>query len=93
MSIKRNKGLQREHIETYNTVGPLRPMKYSCKAKITYLYLSKVAIDKDVITFEVPVNYRRIMAVQISEPTEDLSGPILDSPDVYSRVLLPVTDL
>nr|GMD20248.1 hypothetical protein Iba_chr07fCG3070 [Ipomoea batatas] len=38
-------------------------MKNSCKAEITDLDLSKMAIDKNVVALEISVDHRRIMAV------------------------------
>jgi hypothetical protein len=47
----------------------LGPTKDGCKAQITNFDLSEMAIDEDIVAFEVPVYDGRIMAVHISKTT------------------------
>jgi hypothetical protein len=68
----------------------LGPTKDGCKAQITNFDLSNMAIDEDIVAFEVSVYDRRIMAVHISKTTQDLAGPALDCSNIYSLIFLPV---
>lgn len=42
------------------------------KAEITDLNLSLIAIDEEVVTLEVPVNYGWFVAVKVDKPFQDL---------------------
>lgn len=75
---------------TYDTVGMLRPTEDGRQPEIADLDLTEMAIDKDVVTLQVPVDYWRIMAVEVSEAAEDLAGPVLHCSNVYSGVLSSV---
>jgi len=43
--------------------------KNGCKAQITNLDLPQMAIDEDIVTLEVSMYHRRIMAMQILQTT------------------------
>nr|GMD43189.1 hypothetical protein Iba_chr10cCG2880 [Ipomoea batatas] len=47
-------------------------------------------INKDVITLEIAVDYRGIMAVQIRKTFKDLAHPDFNGSNVHCRVPLPV---
>lgn len=49
-----------------------------------------MAIDENVVTLDVPVYHRWIMAVQVYEPMQDLSSPAFNGSDINSRIHLPV---
>lgn len=74
----------------YDTVGMLRATEDSRQPEIPDLDLAEVAVDKDVVALEVPVDHRRIMAVEVGETIEDLPGPTFHGSNVHSRILLPV---
>lgn len=70
-----------------NTVSSMRFPKDCCKAKITNLHFSLVAIDKDIVTLEISVDHRRVTAVKIEKPSQDLPTPVLYSSDINSLML------
>lgn len=47
------------------------------KAKITNFDFALIPIDENVITLEVSMYNRRIMAMQVMKPFQDLSTPTL----------------
>jgi hypothetical protein len=54
------------------------------EAKITNFDFSLVTIDENIITLEISMNHRRIMAMEIEETFQNLSTPMLNSSDVNS---------
>nr|GMD28325.1 hypothetical protein Iba_chr08eCG6290 [Ipomoea batatas] len=64
-------------------------MKNCCKAKVPNLDLSKMAIHKNIVTLEVSVDDRGVVAMQINKACEYLARPNLYGSDVYSSILLP----
>lgn len=52
------------------------------KTKISNLNHPLVSINKDIITLEIFMNDRWIIAMKVSKTFQDLSAPILDSPNV-----------
>jgi len=60
------------------------------QAEIADLDLTLVAVHEDVVTLEVPVDDRRIVAVQVQQAAEDLPAPVLHRPYVHPPVPLPV---
>jgi len=60
------------------------------QAKVADLDLALVAVHEDVVTLEVPVDDRRIVAVQVQQAAEDLPAPVLHRPYVHPPVPLPV---
>lgn len=65
-----------------NTVSSIRFAEDSRKTKIADLHLALVAINEDVITLEVSMNHRRIKAMKIEEPFQDLPTPMFDCSNV-----------
>lgn len=61
--------LRELEIIAYDAVGMLGTTKNSCQSQITNLDLSKMTINKDVVTLKVSVNHRWIKFVQISQAT------------------------
>jgi hypothetical protein len=57
------------------------------EAKITNLYFPLVPIDKDIVTLQISVDHRRVMAMKIEKPSQDLPTPVLYCPNVNSLVL------
>jgi hypothetical protein len=45
-----------------------------------------VTINKNVVTLEIPVDYRGVMAVKIEKPLQYLPTPMLDCSNIYSPV-------
>ena len=52
-------------IKHTNTMSSMRLPEDSSQAKVTNLDFPLIPIDKDVITLEISVDYRWVMAVQI----------------------------
>ena len=65
--------------------------EHSCKTKIADFDLSKMPINKDIITLEVSMDNRRVMLVEINKPFQDLPSPGLDCSDIYPQVLIFVS--
>ena len=61
-----------------------------CQAEISNLHFPLISIDKNIITFEISMNHRWVMAMKIEKPTQDLSTPMLHCSDVNSLVLKPI---
>ena len=57
------------------------------QAKISNLHFPLVSIDKNIITFEISMDHRRIMVMKIEKPSQDLSAPMLHCSDVNPLVL------
>lgn len=68
-------------------MGRVAVPQHSCKTKIAYFDLSKMPINKDIITLEVSMDNRRVVLVEINKPFQDLPSPGLDCPDIYPQVL------
>lgn len=79
--------LLKTEARAYDAVGVFGAMEDSREPKIADLDLAEVAIDEDVVALEVPMDYRRIMTVEISEALEDLASPVLYWPNAHSWVL------
>lgn len=79
------KGFRAAFLRT-NTTGSIRFSENRSKAKITDFDFPLVAIDENVITLEISVDHRRIMAVQIQKPFQNLPTPMLNSSDVNPSV-------
>lgn len=71
-------------------MGSMWFSKHCRKAEITDFHLPLVAVDEDIVTLEISVDYRGIMAMEIEKPTQYLSAPMLNCPNVNSLVLLPI---
>ena len=78
-------------LHTDDTSGSVAVPEHSCKTKIAYFDLTKMAINKDVITLEVSMDHRRVVAVEINKPFQDLPSPRLDCSNIYPQVLVFVS--
>lgn len=76
---------------TDDTMCRMAVPQHSCKTKITNFDLSKMAINKDIITLEVSMDNRRVVSVEINKPFQDLPSPGLDCSDIYPQVLIFVS--
>jgi len=83
------KGFHAAFLRT-NTTSSIRFAENRSKAKITDFDFPLVAIDENVITLEISMDHRRIMAVQIQKPFQNLPTPMLNSSDVNPSVLKSV---
>jgi len=54
------------------------------KAEITNFDFSLVTIDENIITLEISMDHRRVMAVEIDKTFQNLPAPILNCSDVNS---------
>lgn len=84
MVIKEQEGL------AYNTMSRLEISKHGGKAKVTNLDLCQMTIDEDVVTFEVSVDDRRIVLMQVDKAIKNLACPVLDCSNVHSLVSFPI---
>jgi hypothetical protein len=83
LELRRN---LRNLAELTNTVSSVGFLKDCSKAKITNFDFSLVTINKNVVTLEIPVDYRGVMAVKIEKPLQYLPTPMLDCSNIYSPV-------
>lgn len=60
------------------------------EAKISNLNFSLIPIDEDIVAFEISVDHRRIMAMEVDEPHENLPAPMLYCPKIYLPVSQPI---
>jgi len=58
------------------------------EAQVANLDDALAAVDKDVVAFQVPVDDRRRVPVEVHEPAEDLPGPPLEHLDVDRALVL-----
>jgi len=65
-------------------VNSIRFTENFSKAEITNFDLSLVTIDENVITLEISMDHRRVMAVEIDKTFQNLPAPMLNSSDVNS---------
>ena len=65
----------------------MRFTKDCSEAKITNLDFPLVSINKNVVTLEVPVDNRGVMAMEIKKAFQNLSTPMFHSSNVDSPVL------
>lgn len=73
-----------------NTMSSMGFPKDSSKAQITNLDLPLIPIHKDVVTLEIPVDHRWIMAMKVKESSQYLPTPMLHCPYINPPVLLPI---
>lgn len=76
---------------TDDTMGRVAVPQHSCKTKIANFNLSKMPIDKDIITLKVSMDNRRVVLMEINKPFQDLPSPRLDCSDIYPQVLIFVS--
>lgn len=48
------------------------------KAEVPDLDLARVAVDEDVVAFEIAVDDGRVVAVEVGQSAQDLAAPVLD---------------
>ena len=60
------------------------------KSKITNLNLPLIPINKNIITLEISMDHRRLMAMQIMKPPQNLPAPMLHSSNINSLMLQPI---
>ena len=77
-------------LELTNTMRRMRFPENRSKAKITNLDLALVPVDENVVTLEVSMNNRRIMAVEIEKPLQNLPTPIFDSSNICPLMFQPI---
>lgn len=61
-----------------------------CKSKITNLNFPLIPINKDIVTLEISMDYRRLMAMQIMKPPQNLPAPMLHRSNINSLMLQPI---
>lgn len=76
---------------TYNALGKGSPFKCS-QTQVSYLHRTCWSRDKDVVTFQVPVNDGRSSCVQEVKAFEDLSAPRAQNFDFHHLEALQVTE-
>lgn len=76
---------------TDDAVGFPRGAEDSSQTQIANLDLSKMTIDKDVVTFEVSMYNRGVKGMQINKSLQYLCSPAFDGSHVYLLVYLSVS--
>lgn len=69
-----------------NTTISMRFTEDSSEAKITNLDFTLVPIDENIVTLEISVDHRGVMAMEIEKPFQNLPTPVLHCSDVNSLV-------
>ena len=62
----------------------------SSKAKVANLDLALVPVDEDVVAFEVSVDHRRIVAMEIEKALQNLPAPMLYSSNIHPLMFQPI---
>lgn len=78
-----------DNLFTYTTSSMRFPENCS-KAKITDLDFALVTVDKNVITFEISMNHRGIMAMEIKKTLQNLPTPMFDCSNIDPLMLCPI---
>lgn len=60
------------------------------ETKVTNLDLTLVAINEDVVTFEVSMDDWWVMTMKVKQTLQDLPTPMLHCPNVHPSVFLPI---
>jgi hypothetical protein len=71
-------------------VNSVRFAKDGSQAQVANLDLTLVAIDEDIVTFEIPMDNRRMMTVEIQKTHQDLPASMLHCSDMNPLVHLPI---
>jgi len=66
-------------------------LQYSCEPEISDFDLSSISIDKYIVTLQIPVNYRRVLRMQIVQAFENLPCPVLDGLGINLPMLLTIS--
>ena len=61
-----------------------------CKSKITNLNFPLIPVNKDIVTLEISMDYRRLMAMQIMKPSQNLPAPMLHCSNINSLMFQPI---